>query len=343
MKSHTDDEALLPWHQTCWRTLSRAREAGRLPQALLVTGPQGVGKRRLVALLSRALLCSRPDERGLACGRCRECELFDAGTHPDHVLIGPDRESKSDEIKVDAIRRLTESDTLTAHRGHHKVIVVDPAQNMNLNAANSLLKTLEEPSPDTLLCLVCGQPTRLPATIRSRCQELKVPVPSESQALQWLNRHIDPADAATLLQLAHGAPLKAHQIDEEGWLPQRTRAFAGFAEVASGARDPITEATAWNEHEPAILLDWVAGWICDLLRLVSGHPDPILINRDKIQNLRNISQFLDPRAGHNYLQQILQARADEHSSVNKLLLYESLLVHWARITRRGDSPAEQRD
>lgn len=332
MSPRTEIEAPLPWHGTCWKTLRQAREAGRLPHALLVTGPLGVGKRRLAASLSRSLLCVRPDARGLACGQCRECELFAAGTHPDYLEIGPDPEG-SDEIKVDAIRRLAASDALTAHRGGHKVIVLDPAQNMNLNAANSLLKTLEEPSPDTFLCLVCEQPGRLPATVRSRCQGLRVPVPPESQALEWLRQHTDSADAETLLSLAYGAPLRALTLVEEGRLPQRIRAFAGFVAVASGARDPIAEAAVWNEHEPAVLLDWLTSWVSDLLQLASGHPAPRLINRDRVEELRKLVGLLEPKAGHRYLMQLFKARAEEQGTVNRLLLYESLLVQGMRIFR----------
>ena len=330
-----NSESLLIWHRACWDTIDRARRADRLPHALLVTGPAGVGKRRLVALLAHSLLCSRPDAQGLACGGCRECELIAAGTHPDLAAIGPDPESKSDEIKVDAIRRLADSDALTAHRGGRKVIVLDPAQNMNLSAANSLLKTLEEPSPGTLLCLVCEQPSRLPATIRSRCQELKVPVPPPAVASEWLCRNTDCTDAATLLRLAHGAPLKALALAQDGLLAHREEIFGGFSAVTSGVRDPIAEAAAWNKYEPAILLDWLSAWVSDLLRLASGHPDPSLTNPDKAKILRTLAGTINTVAAHRYLQHVLLARASEGSPVNRLLLYESLLVEWARITALG--------
>jgi len=338
MNPQTGIKAPLPWHMASWQRIRQARVAGRLPHALLVTGPAGVGKRHLVAALSSSLLCARPDAGGLACGHCRECELLAVGTHPDYLEIGPDPESKSDEIRVDAIRRLTESDALTAHRGGHKVIVLDPAQNMNLSAANSLLKTLEEPSPDTFLCLVCEQPGRLPVTIRSRCQKLRIPAPPEPQALEWLRAHNDSADAEALLRLAYGAPLQALALQQENRqqedrVSQRSQAFAGFVAVAGGIRDPVTEAAAWSEHEPAILLDWVYAWVSDLLRLASGHPAPRLINQGKREELRNLAQLLEPRAGHLYLMQLTEARADGYGSVNRLLLYESLLVQWARIFR----------
>jgi DNA polymerase-3 subunit delta' len=341
MRLDAELQAPLPWHEGCWNTLRGARAAGRLSHALLVTGPPGVGKRLLVGSLARSLLCSQPDRGGLACGQCRECELLAAGTHPDYIAVGPDPEGKSDEIKVDAIRRLSEVNALTAYRGRHKVMVLDPAQNMSQSAANSLLKTLEEPCPGTFLCLVCERPDRLPATIRSRCQGLRVPVPSESQALEWLPRHTDSPDIAVLLRLAHGAPLKALALAREDRIAQRTQAFASFVEVATGILDPIAVAAAWKEHEPTILLDWLSGWVSDLLRLASGHPAPLLINQDKLDDLHTLAESLDSRAGHRYFQQVLGAKSHEHSSVNRLLLYESLLVHWARICRRR-SPHFQR-
>lgn len=322
---------LLPWHKGSWEIVNQARRAGRVPHALLVTGPSGVGKRQLVERLTRSLLCSRPDEQGLACGTCRDCELLDAGTHPDYNKVGPDPESKSDDIKVDVVRRLAESDALTAHRGGHKVVVIDPAQNMNAGSANSLLKTLEEPSPNTVLCLICEQASRLPATIRSRCQELKIPVPAESEALTWLRGQTDSPEMTILLRLAHGAPLKALLLVNEARLPLREQTFAGFAEIAKGMRDPIAEAAAWNKHEPAILLDWLSGWVCDLLRLASGHPSPVLTNVDKSATLRSLADGLDSAAGHRYLQQILSVRDSEGTTINRLLLYESLLVEWAGI------------
>lgn len=328
-------EAPLPWQRHAFETFAQARAAGRLPHALLVTGPRGVGKRALVGLIGRSLLCRQPDAGGLACRRCRECELLAAGTHPDYRTIGPDPEGKSDEIKVDAIRGLTASEALTAHRGGWKLVVIDPAQNMNASAANSLLKTLEEPSPDTLLCLVCEHPERLPATVRSRCQQLKVPVPPTADACAWLAARTDAKDLPTLLCLARGAPLEALALLEEGRLPQREAAFAGFVELARGLRDPLAQAVAWNELDPTVLLDWLGGWVSDLLRLASGHASPRLLNPDKAEALRGMAKVVSPQQAHGFLEQVWRARAHERSAVNRLLLCEALAVAWARVAGRG--------
>lgn len=333
---------LLPWHAAVWKGVDRARRSGRLPHALLVTGPAGVGKRRLVALLAGSLLCVRPDPEGMPCGACRECALRSAGTHPDLLEIGPDPESKSDEIKVESIRGLAGADSLTAHRGGRRVVVLDPAHNMNMSAANGLLKTLEEPSPGTILFLVSEHESRLPATIRSRCQGLKVPVPDTASAVEWLRGQTGFEDPATLLRLAHGAPLRALDLADGDQLTRRNQAFDGFCAVARGDRDPVAEATAWNKLEPAIVLEWLSGWISDLMRLATGHTRPRLTNPDKVEALRNLAGSVDPAAGHGYLREVLRARQSEDSTVNRLLLYEWLLVEWAGIAGRRNETVGQR-
>jgi DNA polymerase-3 subunit delta' len=322
----------LPWHRSCWEMLCASRRADRLPHALLITGSAGSGKRWLVARLAHSLLCPHADGAGSPCGQCRDCDLWSAGSHPDYMEIGPDPEGQSNEIRVDSVRRLAESDALTAHRGGHKVIVIDPAQRMNIAAANSLLKTLEEPSPGTLLCLVCEQPSRLPATVRSRCQRLPVPLPPWDEAVAWLQGRVPASDAGRLLSLAGGAPLRALDLAESGQLAAHDRIFDGFAAVGHGTTDPIAEASRWNQHEPAILLSWLSGWMSDVLKLASGHSGPCLINTDKSAVLGSLAGRIDPVAGHGFLRDIFRAKAQEGATLNRLLLYESLLVTWMRIT-----------
>src|SRR5450631_1519978 len=167
-------EVLPPWQEVAAATMLGARE--RWPHALLIAGPQGVGKRLLALHLARALLCETPLSNGRACGTCIGCGLVERRSHPDLRLIEPftyDDDGVAtpvDAIGVDAIRDLTRFAQLSSHRGGAKVAVVVPADALNAAAANALLKTLEEPPPRTNLLLVSHRPGRLPATITSRCR-----------------------------------------------------------------------------------------------------------------------------------------------------------------------------
>ena len=333
MTSAAPLEALPPWLKESWAALQGARQADRFPHALLLTGPAGVGKRRLLDALAHSLLCHGTLARGWACGQCPDCRLLAAGTHPDLARVGPDEEGKSGEIKVDAIRALAGAEGLTAHRGGWKLILIDPAHRLNTSAANALLKTLEEPAPSTLLCLVSEQPSRLPATIRSRCQVLRLAVPPEAEALTWLAPRTAGFDAATLLHLAHGAPLRALELANPEHLALRDRLIRGFVEVAQGKRDPLAEAATWNQAEPALLLEWLGGWVSDLLRLIPEliGSRPRLINADWAGDFRTLADQVDPAAGHRFLRQVWRVGASDTTNLNRLLLFETWLLEWARL------------
>ena len=175
---------LLPWQRTAAVEALVARAT--LPHALLIAGPRGMGKRTLALNFARALLCEAPRTDGLACGACASCGYVAAGQHPDFQLlelfeVEDDEIKPVTEIKIWRIRALTEWAFLSGHRGRAKVAVISPAEALNTEAANALLKTLEEPPPGTYLLLVAHQPGRVPPTLTSRCR--RFPAPRHSRAL----------------------------------------------------------------------------------------------------------------------------------------------------------------
>jgi len=205
---------------------------------------------------------------------------------------------------------------------------------MNPSAANALLKTLEEPAQDTLFGLLTERAHLLAATVRSRCQRLTLGLPGEDQALAWLQPQVKGADPRLLLRLAHGAPLRALTLSDPALLARREAAFAGFLAVGQGTRDPVAEAQAWSDLSPRVSLEWLGGWLSDLLRLHADTGVAYLGNPDKREALVPLARRLGIAAGHRYLQRVMQARATQDNPLNPQLLHESLLIDWAHLARK---------
>ena len=228
---------MLPWQKTAW---DRLGDIERLPHALLVSGPPGIGKRLFAERLARRLVC----EHATACDACRACRLAANDTHPDVLIVRP-QEGKT-EITVDDARAVNQFLVLTPHLATRRVVLVVDADRLNRSASNAILKTLEEPPSGSYLLLVSDAPARLLPTIRSRCQNLVLPRPTEEEGISYLQAHRLP-DPGGLLALAHGAPLRALAWPQDA-PAMAQRLFASLEAVALG-RDSALEATE----------DWQAG------------------------------------------------------------------------------------
>jgi DNA polymerase-3 subunit delta' len=213
-----------PWNEPLLESLRH--RAGQLPHALLIHGAQGVGKLALAEKIAQLLLCEAKDAARKPCGACDGCRWYVGGNHPDFRRLEPEvlapqpdveeeegeaparRGKPSLEIKIDQVRELADFLNIGSHRGGLRVALVHPAEEMNLNAANALLKALEEPPAGAVFLLVSHRPARLLPTIRSRCVAMPVPIPRKEAALQWLAEQGMP-DAERWLAYAGGAPLRA--------------------------------------------------------------------------------------------------------------------------------------
>jgi len=254
---------MLPWHSAARERLETALEGGRLPHALLLQGPAGVGKERFAAALAAALLCTGRGARLEACHACAECALTGAGSHPDlHWLRRPeDRKT----ISVDQVRELAERLSMTSMRRGRRLAIVSPAHAMTINAQNALLKTLEEPAGGTLLLLVSSRPSAILPTLRSRCQRVELARPGEDLARTWLTGELGSEPPARLLELAHGAPFRAlelapHVADLDAQMCDLLEAYlAGRRDVTATAEDMLGDGL------PA-RLDWLETWLGELAR-----------------------------------------------------------------------------
>lgn len=271
--------ALLPW-QRDW-LVARLRDRDRAHHALLITGPAGLGKKALALNYAQALLCESPREGGLACSVCAGCTYVASRTHPDlRVLDLWEIDDKDDEwveageIRIDRVRELIDMVAMTSHRGGARVGVISPAERMNANAANALLKTLEEPPPGTMLVLTSNQPGRLLPTVASRCVRVPAPRPTAEAATAWL-RERGVADAAPLLAEAGGAPLAALALADEAARAERNAWYDALSEprrlapIAMGAR---IDSAGKDERKArlAAALDAMAAWTSDLARVAAG-------------------------------------------------------------------------
>ncbi len=331
----------LPWQDALWRQLHSG--AARSHHALLLRGPAGIGKGRLARALVAASLCQRPADDGSACGLCDACSWLEAGNHPDFRRVSPaatladEAEAESDgegaegkasekkasqQITIEQIRGLAGFMSLTTHRGGARVLLVEPAEAMNLAAANALLKTLEEPPPGTRFVLVSSQPRRLPATVLSRCLPITLPLPAAAEACAWLTAQ-GVEDAAALLAQAAGRPLQALEAAD----PARTLARRQFlAQLVRPDLDPYAIAEKANRDNVALWAEWLQTWCHDLLRVRAGGAPRF--HGEHQRDLSRLAQLAHAGRLLDWELRLRQARWESRQPVNARLYCDALLIDY---------------
>ena len=259
-----------PWLEPAAAQLQAAHAAGRLPTALLIHEAPGTGARQLATLFAQLRFCTASQP---PCGQCSHCRRVGQGEHPDFLVVEPDAEkSRLRQISVQQTRDIARQLALSSYEGRGTVLVIQPADAMNRNAANALLKTLEEPRPDAHLLLLTTMPSQLPATIRSRCQKLAVTPPDRATALAWLTaqRPQHRNDWPAVLDVLGIAPLQALEADVE-----RVRAIHEDLQrllqaAAQGRIDVIRVAHGWAGEDLPLRLSGLENCLTDRILTMRG-------------------------------------------------------------------------
>lgn len=362
---------LFSWQIPVWQKLFtnnflNTMTTDHFPHAVLLAGVAGIGKKGLAFYLAKGLLCQSPQEnprtgqiepcrsQSHAEKQCRSCQLFNSATHPDfnHITMPEDKKV----IPVDTIRELIQWSVLSSQLGGKKIIIIEPAEAMNANASNSLLKTLEEPVANTIIILLTNKKQALLPTIRSRCQNIDLALPDKQIALQWLvhsllQRSQFNAEEATsekaqlLLSLASGAPLLASDLSHGKQLEVRNTVIKQLLSIMNDSVDPVriaedlfkqtkiklTKSKSKNQQLPISAYDviyWIDSIVSDLARLAQNCERDKITNIDLYEDLKQLSNRL-------YLKKILQlsdlinkAYYEIQGQININLLFEKLLIDW---------------
>lgn len=288
--------AVFPWQHNIWQLLVQSRARQTLPHAFIFSGLQGVGKSHFTHVLSAWLLCQQPTELG-ACGQCKSCQLWQAESHPDYRLLEAITDEKTGKtsrvIKVDQVREVVGFLNKSAQLNGYRVVVIQPADILNINAANSLLKTLEEPGDKIAIILLTDQPLALLPTIRSRCQHFALSVPSLEQAKQWLEPQLKkPEQAGLLLALTDNAPLAALALQDAAWFQVRAELAQSILAVSEKKSSPLQTSQQWQKNLKADeLLIALVLLLADVLLMSLGQENAIK-NSDLLPIIRLLAKRL---------------------------------------------------
>ncbi len=325
---------LLPWNQDKFDKLSELEASQQLGHAYLIQGQKGLGKERLAKDFSAYLFCQKP-EKLTACGDCPACHLFSAGTHPDFKYIA--LEESSSQIKIDQVRDSRTFLANTPLMGKYKILLVYSAEKMNINAANALLKNLEEPAPGTLLFLLSHQPGLLLPTIRSRCQQIKIPRPNEDIALRWLKKYISEEQAKACLELTFGAPLQALNYANEERQQERREIQKSLLELLRSELLITDAAKFLSAYQIDDVLEHLMLSLQQIIRNLHSHNAEIEIelSSEELRNIINILTAEAIKSLHEFHSELIHARRLVQSTANPniQLLLESLCYQWVKLLR----------
>lgn len=319
-------------HEHAKALLRSAILQNRLAHAYLFHGDDRIGKRLLAWRLAQTLLCEtvsdgrQPD----ACGTCRACQQVDARTHPDFLVIEPDQEMANPQIKIESIRDIEHQMIYRPLIGNRKICLIDEADRMTIGAANALLKTLEEPPDHSLFLLVSSRPYALPATIRSRCQALRLTAPAQTQveAAVILKRELPPADAHFLALLSDGQLGRALECD----LEQARTAQNEFAAIfsAKGLQSFSTvlaaaEALAKGDRGPEAF-DWLLRWLRDILLIAVGAGSDHILNLDQRAGMQALAAHINIDDLLDLIGDLEKMERQAHRNLNVQIALETILL-----------------
>lgn len=322
---------IYPWQNEQWQRLIEMQQQDRLPHAILFCGPEGIGLKQFAQTAAMQLLClSKNPETNYACGMCQSCQLYNAGNHPDLSLIEPEETGK--QLKIAQVRELIEYVALKSFSGKQKIAIIEPADAMNRATANALLKTLEEPPSQSMLFLLSHRPSKLPITIRSRCQRIDFKPAYKQADIGWLkNMLVDSKlSAEALLRLSGGGPLKALSLLEDEQLEFRLTLLKDLKLMSKKNCDPIQIAANWQTLGLENILSWLMKIILDLIRLKLLRDKANLINLDLKEDLQELVNSLDLVAlVRNYDFVLLKyQQSTGPMNYNPLSILEEVVLHW---------------
>ena len=318
-----------PWQLESWQQAIRYLKDNRLAHAVLLTGPDSIGKLEFCLAFIQRLNCSEPTLDDHACGECKDCHLFLVNTHPDVRMINVDEVEdvkKSEQIKIDDIRDVNQFMTLSRQQGKYKIVCINNAETMNINAANALLKTLEEPPEFSILFLVSHRADRLLPTIRSRCQTWKFNLPNHEIALSWLNQQTEKANWDSMLTLAAGRPLLAMNYQQSGLGKGRADFYQDLSQFLQGMCK-VTKVSAIHQNEQLErLVMWQQAWCADLVRYHYDNQPITLENPDIRRSLHSLVGRVDLHLLFRFMDKLIELRRFSSAPLNKRLFIEDMLI-----------------
>ena len=340
--------SIYPWNKENWQHVAAMTQRNELPHAFLFSGLEGLGKLEFSKAVAMLLMCANREglvEGGTAaCGQCKQCKLFLADTHPDFKLLSPEEGSKI--IKVDAIRSLVDFFGQSSMQGGKKVAIVSPAESLNHNAANALLKTLEEPTPNSHIILISHSPGQLLATIRSRCQVVDFSRPSEEITLKWLagsvvNKNagsVEGEDLLKVLALAQYAPLRARSYLESNALEENNKMIEELSSVLKKENVVSSISERWNDDIAPLRLSWMLQWLSNILTIkLSGNSKKTLGKQES-----KVWTYLADHCSAEQLFDLYRLTLAEYklflgvTNPNRVLSFEFLLNHWLSFMHKSN-------
>lgn len=333
-------KALYPWQKTDW---ARLQELHKHPaQGLLFKGNKGIGKLDLAIHFAQSLLCQHPAQAGFACGTCPSCHWFEQGAHPDYRLLQPEalsmdgeagEDSKSvsskkpgKQISVDQIRSLADFIGMSAHQGGRRVVIIHPAETMNTNAANALLKNLEEPPQGLLFILVSHKPQQLLPTILSRCLSFALSAPDIATATRWLAEQ-GVKNPAAALTTSGFSPLQAVQMEEQAGSEERNKLLHAVRQPA--ALDIFGLAEALQKTEQVLVVQWLQQWCYDLISMKQA--GRLRYHPGEEAAIKSLVGPIAPLTLARLQKYLYTAKREAQHTLNPKLFFESLLLAYRQL------------